>query len=623
MSPDAEEGGTKLNPEMADFMKEINRKEDAEELRLLLVALREENELLKNRESERLRAEAEMSLLYRQMEDEVKGLRKENASLTKENADLREKLERASTGNALKANTIFGRRTEKLTDLMDQAENGTDTEDPLSEEAVETEGHKEANRNGSSAKKHGTRKKGKRKEDLSKLPKQTVYEYDEKELDRLFGEGNWRIVSWHNTVKKEYLPSIVYAKETMTPVVSVGLEHVMECLTPKNVLLPGSDATPSLVAAIMNNKFSLALPVERQARELARHGIALSRQTMTNWVIRFSEERFAQVYSHLAKLLKKSGCTQCDETTILVIRDGRRAGRKSYMWVHITSELGSEQKIAVFTYEPDRSADHLRDFYEDYVGEIICDAYSAYKTFEAENGDVIVLCGCWMHSRRRWAEALRVHNTKGLTKEEIDVLPEAEALRLISEIYKEEMPLKHCTTKERLHRRKTEVKEKVDAYFTYIESLDLADPEYSKKLVDAVQYSLNQKESLCRFLEKGNVPMDNGACERTIRSLAVGRGNWMFSTSPEGARSNAIMYSLVETAKANGADVYYYLKYLLENTPSTPELRIGEKYLDDLMPWSKAYQDYEAAQKKELFELRIPPSEKEPTGKKLMGSRVA
>ena len=99
-------------------LKEINRKEDAEELRLLLVALREENELLKNRESERLRAEAEMSLLYRQMEDEVKGLRKENASLTKENADLREKLERASTGNALKANTIFGRRTEKLTDLI-------------------------------------------------------------------------------------------------------------------------------------------------------------------------------------------------------------------------------------------------------------------------------------------------------------------------------------------------------------------------------------------------------------------------------------------------------------------------------------------------------------------------
>ena len=611
-----------MNPGTADFIKEIGKKEDAEELRLLLAALREENELLKNRESERLRAEGEMSLLYRQMEDEVKGLRKENAALKKENADLREKLERASTGNTLKANTIFGRRTEKLTDLMDQAENGADMEDPLSEDAAEEEQHKE--RDGHlSRKPHGKRKKGKRKEDLSKLPKQTVYEYDEKELDRLFGEGNWRIVSWHSTVKKEYLPSVVYAKETMTPVVSVGLEHVMECLSPKNVLLPGSDATSSLVAAIMNNKFSLALPVDRQAREMARRGIPLSKQTMTNWVIRFSEERFAQVYSHLAKLLKRSGCTQCDETTILVIRDGRRAGRKSYMWIHITSELGSERKIAVFTYEPDRSADHLRDFYKDYIGEIICDAYSAYKTFEAENGDVVVICGCWMHARRRWAEALRIHDTKGLTKEEIDALPEAKALRLISEIYKEEMPLKERTAKERLLKRKSVVKGKVDAYFAFIESLDLTDTGFSEKLVDAVQYSTNQKEYLCRFLEKGNVPMDNGACERTIRGLAVGRGNWMFSTSPEGARSNAIMYSLVETAKANDADVYFYLKYLLENTPSTPELQIGEKYLNDLMPWSKAYRDYEAAQKKELFELRIPPSEAEPTGKKLMGSRVA
>ena len=611
-----------MNPETADFIKEIGKKEDAEELRLLLAALREENELLKNRESERLRSEADMSLLYRQMEDEVRGLRKENASLKKENAELREKLERASTGNALKANTIFGRRTEKLTDLMEQAENGADTEDPLSEEAVVSEGQKK-DKAGAAIKKHGTRRKGKREEDLSKLPKQTVYEYDAAELDRIFGRGKWRIVSWHSTIKKEYLPSVVYAKETMTPVVSVGLEHVMECMTPKNILLPGSDVTASLGAAIMNNKFSLALPIDRQARELARRGIALSKQTMTNWVIRFSEERFAQVYSYLAKLLKKSGCTQCDETTILVIRDGRRAGRKSYMWVHITSELGSERKIAVFTYEPDRSADHLRDFYNDYIGEIICDAYSAYKTFETENGDIIVLCGCWMHARRRWAEALRIHNTKGLTKEEIDALPEAKALRLISEIYKEEMPLKHLTDKERLLRRKTAVKEKVDAYFAYIESLDLTYPGLSGKLVDAVQYSINQKEYLCRFLERGNVPMDNGACERAIRSLAVGRGNWMFSTSPKGARSNAIIYSLVETAKANGADVYYYLKYLLEKTPASPELRISEKCLDDLMPWSKAYQDYESTQKKELFEMRIPPSETEPTGKKLMGARAA
>lgn len=603
-------------------MKEVEKIEDAQELRLFLVALKEANRLLQNRESERLRAENEMSLLFRQMEEELKGLRKENAALKKENAGLREKLEKASSDNALKTNTIFGRSTEKTADLMEQAENGTSAEDPLAEEMPEESAAE--NENAPVRRKpHGKRPKGKRKEDLSKLPRQVTYEYDEKELNRLFGEGNWKITGWHTTVKKEYLPSVVYAKEINTPVVSVGLAHVMECLPPKDILLPGSDATPSLAAAIMNNKFSLSLPIDRQAREMARRGITLSRQTMTNWVIRFSRDRFKIVYDHLAEVLKASGCTQCDETTLLVIRDGRRAGRKSYMWVHITSELADEHPIAVFTYEPDRSADHLRDFYDGYIGEIICDAYSAYRTYETENGDVVVLCGCWMHSRRRWAEALRIRDTKGLTKEEIDALPEARALRLIGEIYQAEMPLKGLSATERLKERKRLVKGKVDAYYAFLNTINLEDPGLSEKALDAVRYSLNQKEYLCRFLEKGNVPMDNGACERTIRSLAVGRGNWMFSTSIKGAESNAIMYSLVETAKMNGADTYFYLKYLLERTPSSPELQVSHKYLDDLMPWSEAYKAYEAAQKKALCMERIPPSEDDPIGKKLMRTDAA
>jgi hypothetical protein len=92
----------------------------------------------------------------------------------------------------------------------------------------------------------------------------------------------------------------------------------------------------------------------------------------------------------------------------------------------------------------------------------------------------------------------------------------------------------------------------------------------------------------------------------------------MFCTSPKGAEASAIMYTLVETAKSNGADVYFYLKYLLEKAPSTPDLKVGKKYLDELMPWSEEYKSYEARQKKELLETALPPSDKEPTGRKLM-----
>lgn len=604
-----------MKSELERFAMEIGKIEDAGELRLRLVALMEENIRLRNRESERISSEKEKSILYQQMENELKGLRKENESLKK-------KLQKAQDTNTLKTNKVFGRQTEKLSDLMDQAENGSTPSDPLAEDAQEGEelspdsiGNKTNAKEG--GKSRGKRHKGKREEDLSKLPRQVEYDYDEEELDRIFGKGKWWLIDWHSTIKKEYIPAVVYAHEIRTPVVSVGLEHTMECLTPKNILLPGSDATPSLVAAIMNNKFSLSLPLDRQAREMARHGVVLSKQTMSNWVIRFSTENLIQVYSHLAKKLKKSGYTQCDETTLLVIRDGRRAGRKSYIWAHITSELGTEKPIAVFCYEPDRSADHLRDFYDDYIGAIICDAYSAYRVFEMENGDRIILGGCWMHSRRRWAEALRIRDIKGLSREEIDNLPEAKALRLIGEIYQAENPLKETSAGERLRRRKSEVKEKVDAYYSFIEGIDVEGPAVSEKMADAIQYSLNQKEYLCRFLTDGNLPLDNGACERSIRALAVGRANWLFATSPKGAESAAIMYSLVETAKMNGANVYYYLKYLLENAPFSPQLKVSEKYLDTLMPWSEEYRKYETAEKKKVFENCIPPSQPDPVRRKL------
>ena len=112
--------------------------------------------------------------------------------------------------------------------------------------------------------------------------------------------------------------------------------------------------------------------------------------------------------------------------------------------------------------------------------------------------------------------------------------------------------------------------------------------------------------------------MDNGNTERKAKSLAIGRGNWMFCTSPRGAKALAIMYTLVETAKSNGADVYFYLKYLLEKAPTSPNLIMGKKYLDELMPWSEAYRKYEKEQKQMLLDICLPPSEVEPTGKKLM-----
>ena len=626
-----------MKADLEDFRKQIASIDDVAELRRMLIKLKKENIEISNRESERLKAEKEASLLYQQMKEERNGLAAENKRLLKENEELKEKLSHTQDQNTLKTNRLFGRKTEKTADLLRAEQNGEETKDPLAEDgmpedvraqqtpssdsdkdAENTEKEKNSENTGDiqKKKKRGKRKTGKREMDLSRLPRCTKYEYDPEELNQIYGEGNWEIRGWHESVKKGYIPAVVYAEVTCTPVLSVGPEKELHCLPPKEMLLPGSDATSDLVAGILNNKFSLHLPLNRQEGEFARFNVNLSRQTMDNWVIYFSKETFFRIYGWMEKLLKQCDCTQSDETTLLVIRDGRTAGRKSFMWVHITSELDSSQPIAVFCYEPDRSAEHLRQFYGEYVGQILCDAYCAYHTFEKEQEGKVIICGCWMHSRRRWADSLRTRSVKGMTKEQIDSLPEVRALRLIGDIYQEDQKLKGESVENRLAGRATHVKEKVDAYFAFLDEFNLEDPQIPEKMRDAISYSLNQKEYLTRFLKSGKIPIDNGACERRIRPLAVGRNSWLFCTSPAGAEATAIMYTVVETAKLNGANVYYYLKYLLEKTPPAALPALSQKAMEDLMPWSEKYKKYEAEQKATIQKMLDSLSDEEPTIKK-------
>ena len=137
----------------------------------------------------------------------------------------------------------------------------------------------------------------------------------------------------------------------------------------------------------------------------------------------------------------------------------------------------------------------------------------------------------------------------------------------------------------------------LDAYIDYIRSLDIDDPSCSEKLRDAVRYTLNQEDKLRRFLDDPMIPADNGFCERSIRPLATARRNWLFSYSVSGAESAAILFTLVETAKANQAHPYYYLKYLLETLPKKKTTK-GNSFLDDCMPWSESYMAYERIQKR-------------------------
>jgi len=572
----------------------------SQELRCALgVALMEYSDLL-DLSGEKERISTEIAIQYSKMKMHLTYVEKENELLKKENLRLTEQLN-------LNRKEMFGRTSEKTSDIIGTALADEVYEDPLCEDIVL--GEKPENSNYSSigsvenSNKHrNVKKKGKREKDMTGVPKKTEFVLDVNELNEIYGSGNWRIFNW--TKYEEYIsiPCSTYLKITYVPVLSVGLEHCLVRYPYKRKLLPGSLVSASILAEIMYKKFVLGLPLYRQEQDLWRNGVILSRQNMVNWITRFALDLFGPVYDRLAFLLRLCRYNQVDETTLEVIMDGRKAGSKSFIWVHTTSELSGGNSIVVFDYELTRSTDHLRDFYlkNDYRGMITSDAYVSYGLLEEESDGDITGTGCFMHSRRRFVVAILVRNLKGLNPETIKQLPEYKCQTLIDAIYDAETPLKSLPAQERLERRNTQVRPKVDTFFDYLHSLDMNDLSFGDRLRDAINYSLNQESRLRMFLEDPYIPMDNGNCERKIRPFAIGRSNWLFSYSITGAEVMAIIFTLVETAKANKAHPYYYLMYLLEKMPNHMDHTCFD-FLDEMMPWSEAYQTYEKTSKEETF----------------------
>jgi hypothetical protein len=234
----------------------------------------------------------------------------------------------------------------------------------------------------------------------------------------------------------------------------------------------------------------------------------------------------------------------------------------------------------------------------------------------------VIISGCLMHARRRFANALQVVDISGMTEEAVNSLPETKAIQLIAEIYMQENPLKELSPDERHLRRQSDVRPKVDAYFDFIHSFDLEDPSLSATFRDAVSYSVNQETYLRQFLEDPHIPIDNGFCERSFKNLCVGRRNWLFCNTPDGAQATVIVYSLIETAKANDANPYYYLKYLLEEMPKHMEEK-GRSFLEDMVPWCDSYRKYEEAQIRLISARSVGGDQEKPLTPKRMKRRVS
>ena len=558
--------------------------------------------------------------------------------LEKEILDLKKALERTSSQKDLLNRYRFCSHNEKIRAL--HASSGEDIQDPISEDQVpdETPGKGKKGKTGSFKKQDETdaqkedraaraaarkeirvalgdarTKKTGTKLDLSRLPHKDTYDIDPDQLDRKYGTDGWEIVGWHT---KELLrrPLVTdYVENYHTPVIRNTKTGELEALPMPCVLLKRSPITPEILASIMYEKYFKSVPLYRQSADFDNHGMSVPRQDMSNWIVRFALNYLGIPYDYMQRLQCERKYGQCDETPLQVLHEEDRDPRtKSYVWVHTTGELDDGPVIVTFVYEPTRGTDHLRIYYAGFSGHLSSDAYISYEILSEESAGRIILCGCLMHARRRFAEALETIRINKLTKEQIEALPEYQALILLGRIYKAEDCLKSCAPEERLERRIKEVKPLMDQFYSFISSIDMADPLVSDKMKDAISYSLTHKETLCRFLEDGRVPCDNGFVENAIRLYAQGRRNWLFSNTPDGARASTIIYSMIETARRNDANPLLYLKYLLEETPAYLDLPANSKLLEELMPWSSKYRKYEEEELRKALEALPAESQEKP-----------
>lgn len=263
-------------------------------------------------------------------------------------------------------------------------------------------------------------------------------------------------------------------------------------------------------------------------------------------------------------------------------KDGREGVNKSYMFVYRTSELSKERPIILYQYGKTRSKSNIQKFLDGFTGTLVSDAFSGYKSLD-KNDENIRCAFCWAHARRDYADALKA--LKGDAKELAGETVAHKALVQIAAIYNAEEALKNVSAEERKTRRQKEVTPLVEAYFAWVHEQDPA-TILSEKAKDGLKYSLNQENYLKVFLEDGDVPIDNSAAERAIRPFTIGRANWHIIDTIHGAQASAVIYSLVETAKANNLKIYEYLKHLLTEIPKHMD-DTSLDFLEDLLPWSE------------------------------------
>lgn len=340
-------------------------------------------------------------------------------------------------------------------------------------------------------------------------------------------------------------------------------------------VIKGGFASPETIAHLAVQKFVMASPLYRQEQEWKQNGILLSRQTMSNWLIKASKDWLEPIYEEMKLRLCKHDVLHGDETTLQVLKEpGKAAQSKSYMWLFRTSGEAKHQ-LVIYDYQVDRKHIHPKKFLKNFNGYLHADGYEGYHKLP-EN---IIVVGCLAHLRRKVFDAL-----KTLPKEKQPESNAAKGVAYLDKLFHLEKQFALLTPDNRLKERKRLSRPVFDEFYNWIYGL-AALP--NTLLGKAVHYANSQRKYLERYLLDGRLEISNNRAERSIKPFVIGRKNWLFANTPNGARASAIYYSLIVTAKENGLNPFEYLAWIFTNAPNLGKAGYVSE-IKDFLPGSAA-----------------------------------
>lgn len=343
-------------------------------------------------------------------------------------------------------------------------------------------------------------------------------------------------------------------------------------------LMEGSYVSGSLAAWTFYQKFALAVPYYRLEKSFEELGAKISRTSMANWTIKCNELYFKPMTDYFLRQAIKRKFLMMDETPMQVLKEpGKTPESKSYVWLLRTGDDGSPP-IVYYRYAPTRNGDNAVEMLQGIQPGtyLMCDGFSGYNKLS----DVVHRCVCYAHVRRKFLEAIPKGHGNDITN------PAVQGVMYCNKLFEFERKYAEsgCSYETRRKRRLKDEKPVIEAFIAWSDKQIISG---NGRFAKAITYFRNRRDDLMTYLEDGRCSLSNNWSENSVRPVTLGRKNWLFSTSVDGANASMGIYTIIEMAKLYGLSRYKYIEYLLEHRPNS---EMSDEELEHFAPWNKDVQ---------------------------------